>query len=175
MLWNISIFLSYILNIISFYKLVIFSWSSYPVSSINARVIRERTRFWVWEPVIASFWKLPTDFIRRELHDPYAYLRCFMWLNFLENYQIQKLLKHLVEEVDSTLWFPAVTDSSSGDFLMKMNTASTGWGSLPQTVILPEQRQVSGWLRRVVRRNVYMDLQGKPFPNSQLCDHRNLY
>lgn len=33
--------------------------NSYPVSSINAKVILEKTRFWVWDPVIASFWKLP--------------------------------------------------------------------------------------------------------------------
>lgn len=37
---------------------IIIPINTYPVSSINAKVILEKTRFCVWDPVIASFWKL---------------------------------------------------------------------------------------------------------------------
>lgn len=55
--------------------------NSYPVSSINAKVILEKTRFCVWDPVIASFWKLPVT-----ISKPLKIIiirKCFLWKSIL--------------------------------------------------------------------------------------------
>lgn len=47
--------------------------------------------------------------------------------------------------------------------------------------MLPKQSQASEWSRQALlrlprdRRDAYMDLHRKSFPDSQLCDHKNLY
>lgn len=54
---------------------------SYPVSSISAKVILEKTRFCVWDPVIASFWKLPVT-----ISKPLKIIileKCFLWKSVL--------------------------------------------------------------------------------------------